>query len=354
MSSGPARAHKFAGAFSGLGSVRWGGRGVTALAAGKRSGHLIGADPIARHRNAQFRRRVPTAGQDHNLQFDNKRNVRPWDKTLTIKVVRGFLREGDQIIVRFGDRRKGSPGIRVQTFREKTFEFRVLVDALATYQYTELAHQPTIEIVPGPPVLYRAILPTLRGVGEPFRLCLRGDDKWGNPSDRCRASFGLRSSHAVEGLPQRVEFKEGDFAVILKGLSVAEPGDVVVELFGGDGTVVATSNPRRIERESSYRAYWGDLHGQSEETIGTNSALDYFEFARDRAFLDVACHQGNDFQITNDFWEHLNRISAEFDEAGRFVAIPGYKWSGKFRRSIFGARTSGSITPGREGSNGRH
>src|SRR5215212_1510880 len=50
-------------------------------------------------------------------------------RTQFIRVVRGFLREHDRIIVRFGDTRQGSPGIRMQTFNEPTFEFRVLVDA---------------------------------------------------------------------------------------------------------------------------------------------------------------------------------------------------------------------------------
>ena len=79
-----------------------------------------------------------------DVQYDAKRNIRPWDKTLFIRVVRGFLREGDRIIVRFGDRRQGSPGIRMQTFNEPTFEFRVLVDAWATYNYIELPQQPWI------------------------------------------------------------------------------------------------------------------------------------------------------------------------------------------------------------------
>ncbi|MDX1576585.1 MAG: hypothetical protein R3285_10350, partial [Kiloniellales bacterium] len=94
-----------------------------------------------------------------HVEYDTKRNIRPWDKTLYIKVVRGFLREGDRIVVRFGDPRGGCPGIRVQTFCEESFEFRVLVDAIATYNYVELPVQPEIAIVPGPPALYKAILP---------------------------------------------------------------------------------------------------------------------------------------------------------------------------------------------------
>ena len=61
-------------------------------------------------------------------RYDAKGNLRPWDKTVRVKVVKGFLRTGDTITVRFGDRRFGSPGMRLQTFCEDTFEFRVLVD----------------------------------------------------------------------------------------------------------------------------------------------------------------------------------------------------------------------------------
>src|SRR3982751_3169327 len=96
------------------------------------------------------------------IKYDGKMNIRPWDKTLFIRVVRGFLRENDRIIVRFGDTRQGSPGIRMQTFNEPTFEFRVLVDAWATYNYTELPVQPFISVVAGPAVLYKAVVPTLR------------------------------------------------------------------------------------------------------------------------------------------------------------------------------------------------
>jgi len=102
--------------------------------------------------------------------YDPKLNIRPWDKTLLIRVTRGFLREGDTITVRFGDRRQGSPGMRAQTFVEPTFEFRVLVDAIATCDYVELPVQPTIAIVSGPPATWKAVLPTLRRCGERFSM----------------------------------------------------------------------------------------------------------------------------------------------------------------------------------------
>jgi hypothetical protein len=49
----------------------------------------------------------------------------------------------------FGDTSKGSPGWRMQTFCEDTFEFKTLADPFATYQFKELPESPTMKIIPG-------------------------------------------------------------------------------------------------------------------------------------------------------------------------------------------------------------
>jgi hypothetical protein len=100
--------------------------------------------------------------------------------------VRGFLRDGESIVVRFGDPRQGSPGMRLQTFCEDRFEFKVLVDAFATYDYVELPESPSIRIRPAGPARWKALLPTLREVGEPFQLHVIADDRWGNPMINAR------------------------------------------------------------------------------------------------------------------------------------------------------------------------
>ena len=263
-----------------------------------------------------------------DLRYDPKQNIRPWDKTLYIKVVRGFLREGDRIVVRFGDPRGGSPGMRLQTFCEDTFEFKILVDAFATYNYVELPGSPEIAVVPGPPARWVAVLPTLRRAGEPFRLCLKAEDRWGNPSDRAEARLTLRANLEVDGLPETVDLAPGAFTRVIEDLRVREPGDLEIEILDQEGRGLTRSNPLRIARESVLQPYWGDLHGQSEETIGTGSARAFFAFARDRAFLDICSHQGNDFQITSEFWAQLQELTAEFNQDHRFVVFPGYEWSG--------------------------
>src|SRR4029077_3206380 len=121
--------------------------------------------------------------------------------------------------------------------------------------------------------------------------------------------------------------KKGDGPRVIENLIADAEGDLELRLLGKDGEI-ARANPLRVVKQASLRRYWGDLHGQSGETIGMGSAEDYFRYARDAAFIDMVGHQGNDFQITDAFWSELNRLTAAFDAPGRFVCLPGYEWSG--------------------------
>ncbi|MEO9575258.1 MAG: hypothetical protein ABJ263_16525 [Tateyamaria sp.] len=278
-------------------------------------------------RGANFCTVEASNGAVLQLRWDPKGNVRPWDKTLWIKVVQGYLAEGDTITIRFGVTEDGGPGMRLQTFCEDTFEFRVLSDPIATFNFQPLPEQPMIEIGPGAPERFLAVLPTKRRPGETFSLKVKGEDKWGNPSDRCDQTLKVVAEGNIVGLPDTITLRPGVRAFEFDGLSVARAGRVSIDLQDESGGIVARSNPLMIE-DTNLVHYWADLHGQSEETIGTGSAEQYFAFARDLAFVDACGHQGNDFQITDAFWGELNRITATYDVPGTFLALPGYEWSG--------------------------
>jgi hypothetical protein len=267
-------------------------------------------------------------GATLETRWEFKRNIRPWSRSLYIGVVKDFLAPGDTITIRFGDRRRGSPGIRVQTYCESEFAFRVFADPIATYDYVALPASPKICIVPGPGVHWRAVLPTLVRAGEPVRLSIKADDKWGNPSNLVDRMLRLEVDGPIPGLPATLRFASGRFAAVVEGLHIADPGDRTVRVLDESGQELCRSNPLRVvAKEAPLVHFWGDTHGQSNETLGTNTAREYFEFGRDKAFLDVMGHQGNDFQITGAFWRELNALTREFDRPGRFVCIPGYEWS---------------------------
>ena len=255
-------------------------------------------------------------------------NLRPWVNTLLIRVGRGFLRSGDTLTVRFGDRRKGSPGLRLQTNCEERFELKAYVDAFATYEFTELPSSPAVELVAGPVARWKAILPSLAVIGEPFRLAVVAEDLWGNPTAIDRR-LKLASSQPIKNLPDTVVAPTENGSLVYDNLVAASAGDIDLRVNSDEGEELARANPMRVvETAPPLRRYWGDLHAQSGETVGTNPAESYFRYARDKAFVDIVGHQGNDFQITDAFWDELNRLTESFDVPGRFVCVPGYEWSG--------------------------
>jgi hypothetical protein len=255
------------------------------------------------------------------LDFNPKLGMRPWSSTLTVSVVRGFLAPGDTITVRLGDRRQGSPGIRMQTYCEPDFHFLVLADVFATCNWALLPNQPNLPVVPGPAVRRLAILPTRRAPGERFALLLRGDDRWGNPAALPAGRHTLRANMPVAGLPESFDWPEGARAHRIEGLS-AEACEALVITWD-----TTPSNPMRVA-PGALTPYWADLHGQSGETVGTNTIDNLARYARDLAGVDAICHQGNDFQVTKEGWADFNRAFAQYDAPGRFVFLPGYEWSG--------------------------
>jgi hypothetical protein len=139
-------------------------------------------------------------------------------------------------------------------------------------------------------------------VNREFVYHLKLEDKWGNPT-----ASPTRMTHA----------------------GFSEAGVQTVTARDTKTGLSAQSNPIAVLAGAApVHPYWANFHGQSEETVGSNSIEDYFTFARDYGLLDISAHQGNDFQVTDEFWEKINDVTSEFYEPGAFVTFPGYEWSG--------------------------
>ena len=105
------------------------------------------------------------------LKIEIRRSIRPLQKNLYI-ICKKFLKENDKIIIRIGDRRFGSPGVRLQTFCEKKFDFKILVDPFATQDLIPLpdGKHPEISIVPTIGKNWKLVAPSLRRPKEKFRI----------------------------------------------------------------------------------------------------------------------------------------------------------------------------------------
>ncbi len=255
-------------------------------------------------------------------RWDPRGNIRPWSQSLIVRITKGFLNKDDKIIIVFGDRSGGCPGWQMQTFCEETFEFRTLVDPIAISQFNTVPDSPTLRIVPGSPAQAVCIAPSRVGINQSFTYHLKLEDKWGNPT--CKPIKLEHPGFTSNGI-QTVTAEDKDTGLA----SQSNPVDVVSDKMG-------------------LHPYWADLHGQSEETVGTNSIEDYFAFARDYGLLDVCAHQGNDFQISDGFWDTINKTTKQFYDKGTFATFPGYEWSGNTPlggdRNVYLASEGGQIT----------
>jgi len=267
-------------------------------------------------------------GEGHlELKYDLNGGQRPWNETLRVFQRGGYLKEGEQITIVFGDTTGGSPGMLSQTFVEGGREFRVSADVQATGNFVELPDtQLSIPVVAGPSKSWHAVIPTLRRPNEIFHLGLKAEDKWGNPTSQATGLLRFESSVPVVGLPDQMEYAPKDRAISIENLSIVQEGILYIKIFLGTEQV-AEAGPLVI-KAGDVASFWGDLHGQTGEAVGTNTIESYLDFARNKAFLDVTSHQANDFQIKKEFWQHLNKQTAIYDEPGRFTVFPGYEWSG--------------------------
>ena len=275
---------------------------------------------------------VSTAGSARvSVACDPQAHVRPWQKSMTVSVNDGYLREGDTVTLVLGDTSSGGPGSRAQTFCEPRFEFRVLVDCFGTGSFVELEPAGSVPVVGGSAAEIQLIVPTDVVLGIPFRVSVRVLDQWGNPADRYQGALETGDSAKLfYGLPSRLTLERSDQGILrLDGILAREPGTYRIEAVDPKRGLKAASNPLLVKtHQHRRRRFWGDLHGQSEETVGTLTVDEYFAFARNQALVDFAGHQGNCFQITPEVWDRIRDTVRAFHEPGRFVTFLGYEWSG--------------------------
>jgi hypothetical protein len=261
-------------------------------------------------------------------RFEKQRYVRPWRLCVTVDVFDDSLREGDTITLKIGDRSGGSVGSRAQTFCKEAFEFRVSVDWCGTWVYTEVP-SPVFPIVSGPPAKLVVVGPSVTTPSEEAWCGVKLEDLWGNPCRDYTGQVRLDAS-GLSGLPDTYVFKSEDQgAHRFDGVKVSSTGTYVVTAEEAEAGLTAEGNPLVcVDSIEGSRPFWGDLHGQSEETVGTNPVSSYFTFARDSALVDFAGHQGNDFQITEAVYDEIKHQANSHNDPGRFVAFVGWEWSG--------------------------
>jgi hypothetical protein len=74
-------------------------------------------------------------------------------------------------------------------------------------------------------------------------LSIKGDDRWGNPSNRLTGKIKLKTNLPVTGLAETIDLKAGDFGAVIEGLSVESPGVLHLSVLDEDDQLIATGKP---------------------------------------------------------------------------------------------------------------
>ena len=273
----------------------------------------------------------PAAVQSLKVRFDQKGHERPFQKSVIVDTVDGYLNAGDHIIIRLGDRRAGGPGTRIQTFIEDKFRFRCYVDPLGTSRFVAVPGDVVIDIVSGAIENLSLMGPRLVRPGTPFKLRLSAHDRWGNACSDAGNKVEVVAQRGGKPVYRKaVQFNASGWAsTALTDLPCAA-GELTVTASMPDALDVAPAvHYVTVDADAPCpRIFYADLHVHSHDTVGTNSPDYNTRYGRDIAGLDVMAYTANDFQITDGNWELGVKTMHELHKNGEFVCYPVQEWCG--------------------------
>jgi hypothetical protein len=263
-------------------------------------------------------------GTKLNAWFDHRGHQRPFNAVIAIRILEGPLYPGDSISIVLGDTSKGSSGLKVQSFPESECDFAVFVDPISSGVYKRVYnHAPMFQVLSGPSEYLTIVAPSIVKDGEQFRIQVRGNDKYGNPTPVDSGSLNLDADPAVKCALTIADGRAKWFdGVTLKGIGVRR-----LSISSGK-KVLAVSNPIIVQDQSDEEIYWGDTQAQTASTVGIGTPDEYFAYARDYAAIDFASHQGNDWILSDADYAEVKQASKKYHKPGSFIPYFGYEWSG--------------------------
>ncbi|SVC30417.1 uncharacterized protein METZ01_LOCUS283271, partial [marine metagenome] len=263
-------------------------------------------------------------GARFEAYFDPRGHKRPFNAVAVIRLVSGPLYPGHTITVTLGDISGGSRGLAVQSFPENACDFAVFLDPLSSGEYKRVYCQSSnFTILSGPSEYFTVVAPTIVEVGKPFRVQVRGNDKFGNPTPVDKTGLTLDADPAINVVLSQSDGR----ATWIDGVILNATGVRRLELKDGE-KILAISNPIVAQTKVDEIICWGDTQAQTASTVGVGTPDEYFAYARDLAAIDFTTHQGNDFILSDGDLEEVRLAAKKYNEPGRFAAFFGWEWSG--------------------------
>ncbi|HQU15727.1 MAG: hypothetical protein B7Z66_02870 [Chromatiales bacterium 21-64-14] len=274
----------------------------------------------------------PATVQSLKVRFDQKGHERPFQKAVIVDTVDGYLKPGDHIIIRLGDKRAGGPGTRVQTFVEEGFRFRCYVDPLGTSRFAAIPGDIVIDVVPGTPAQLQLVGSRMLRIDQKLPIRVRAEDEWGNTCRDLDGKVAIEATLNGEKVYERTVGLAGTgWAVaLLDDLPTKHAGELILtaRMLDRPGVPEHIFYVTISDDLSVPRLYYGDLHVHSDDTVGTNNTVYNLTYGRDVSGLDVLGYTANDFQVTKARWDAAVETIDGLNKNGEFVCYPGTEWCG--------------------------
>lgn len=251
-----------------------------------------------------------------------KRNI------LELMLAEGKLKQGDKIILTWGDTSEGGPGVKAPVLARKYyFPFFALGEEVK-YKCRWPADTPCLEVVGKPAVKFHLVAPLLVTTDRPFKLKVVPIDEHGNLDRFYQGKVKFTSADPKATLPESLVMK---IRHSIEGIKLFTPGLQTITVT--DGKISGTSNIILVsEIPPSYNIFFGDIHGHSTFSDGVCSIEEHYEYARDVACLDFAAvtdhtDELNSIEHRRLRKEEVTKYSSQYNNPPEFITFPTEEWT---------------------------
>lgn len=271
---------------------------------------------------------VSTTGEAAVAIMPGTEGIRPFENAILVKVSDGCLTQGDKIEVVMGDTRHGSVGIMTQTAAEKRHRILAVIDPFGGNRYEEVHPVCELEIKNGTCADFNMILPSTIAVNEEFLMKIRVIDAYGNRCENFSGTIVLEELKDFCCDSLHIELTPDDKGAKQVVCRVTKDGTYRLKAAMPYYELSHISNVCKTVSFGEEKLYWGDMHGQNDLASGLGTMEESLDFAKEIGALDFTGWQGNDFEISDENWQHVSEQIKKYNKEGEFITFLGYEWSG--------------------------
>ncbi|MBD3183105.1 DUF3604 domain-containing protein [Candidatus Poribacteria bacterium] len=266
---------------------------------------------------------------------------------IDVAITRGILQKDDIIKIILG--RSDGSKIRAQKYSQDAV-FTMGVDLTGNGEYRRISPLPFVSVSGSWATALKIIAPATVDTDELFDIKVMPIDSYAhNPASDYTSEVELKASNALE-IPSTIKFDQNP----ISSVKARVKSNGIYRITGVDmgNALIGRSNPIGAGFSSDGNIYFGDIHGQVYESIGTGTSDEYFSWGRDVERLDfcaLANHYGGRYNATPDVWNIVLDTTNKYNQPGKFAAIIGYEWGGRSgHRNVYYRGDTGLLYPGFE------